>query len=292
MATTSFSASGVTTTTTPGAPPVGTTPGTSSTIYSQPQFDQRIRRLAQPFGTGTTPIQRGYMVWDPSVPWVPPYGGSAQTFTNAPKVLFLYNPSTIEASYTISQTSFMSSLLYPVTTLSVTPRVMLQQQVGFTIMFDRTYEMNSGDQTALMQQYGVELDVLAMKQFTGMFASLDNTTGNSGSNPTTGSSGNQGANPITNPSGIMQGVMQVAYSYVEFSPGSGIQYYGYVDEWDVQYTHFNQNMIPMRCVIDVSFTLMPPPSGNAAGSSAVAASQLTDPTTGLPVRIVGPIGPQ
>lgn len=301
MATTTVSSGGVSTS---AGPPTGTTPGTSSSIYSQPAFDPRIRTLSRPFSTGTTPIQRGYMVWDPAVPWVAPYGSgsaSGQSFTSAPKVLFLYNPSTIEASYTISSTSYMSALLYPVTTLSVTPRVQLQQQVGFTIMFDRTYEMNSAGQSALMKQYGVELDVLAMKQFTGMFASLDSTADGS-TNPTTGSTGGQGstADPINNPSGIMQGVMQVAYSYVEFAPGTGLQYYGYVDEWDVSYTHFNQNMIPMRCVIDVSFTLMPPPTGNASGSSSTAASQLggllpnsqlppgTLPTTGLPVSQLPP----
>jgi hypothetical protein len=280
MATTTVSSSGTTT-----ATPPSVVPGSASGIYNQPAFDSRIRRLSQPFGTGTTPIQRGYMIWDPSVSWIAPYDSSVG-FAGAPKVLFLYNPSTIEATYTISNNSLMSSLLYPTTTLDVTARVMLQQSVEFTIMFDRTYEMNSANQSANMKQFGVELDVLAMKQFTGMFASLSNDgkASSTDSNPTTGiPSGVNSADPAKSLNGIMQGVMQVAYSYVEFAPGTGLQYYGYVSEWDVSYTHFNQQMIPMRCVIDVSFTLMPPPSGNAQGSIATAASQVSNvtPATGV-----------
>src|ERR1700729_2007827 len=68
----------------------------------QPPFDARIRRLAAPMagGNAATPIQRGYMSWDPSIIWPPPYnnsslnGGTAtaasQTWAGAPKVLFLF----------------------------------------------------------------------------------------------------------------------------------------------------------------------------------------------------------
>ena len=41
-------------------------------------------------------------------------------------------------------------------------------------------------------------------------------------------------------------------------------YYGYINEWSVQYTHWTQYNIPMRCVISVNFTMLPMPPGPAA----------------------------
>jgi hypothetical protein len=44
---------------------------------------------------------------------------------------------------------------------------------------------------------------------------------------------------------------------VYFGGVYGAFYYGYVDSFDVTFTHFTQFMVPMRAAVDVSFTLLP-----------------------------------
>lgn len=266
-------------------------------LLQQPTFDPRIRRLAQPFGTGTTPLQRGHMAWDPNVPWPQPYS-QHQNWAGAPKILFLYNPSTVAASYEISDATAQSALIYPVTSVSPILRVPLQQQISFTIMFDRTYELFSAatnqstsnaaasdPNSKIMQQYGVELDILCVKQFTGMFTQVY-----AGNNPLASSDGSssttdtQNVNQGFSINGINQGVMQLAISYIYFGdPQSGLRFYGYIDSWDVQYTHFTQGMVPMRAVVDISFTLLPQPQKNQTpdGAAATAQDQTNNPTTGI-----------
>lgn len=268
--------------------------------FQQPPFDPRIRILAQPFGTGTTPLQRGHMSWDPAVPWPAPYGNgsgaSSQTWADAAKVFFLFNPSVVAASYQLSDATAQSALIYPATSVQPILRVPLQQQISFTIMFDRTYEMMSAaaattskvDPTGqTMQNLGVELDILALKQFTGMFATVysgnDPLASPSGS---TSSADTSSVNSAGSGPGVQQGVMQMTFSYVYFGvPQKGLQYYGYIDSWDVQYTHFTQSMTPMRAVVDISFTLLPPPSAKSQldkNAATNAAGQLDNPTTGQP----------
>ncbi len=36
-------------------------------------------------------------------------------------------------------------------------------------------------------------------------------------------------------------------------------FYGYISEWSVEYTHWTSNMVPIRCVISVNFTMLPDP---------------------------------
>ena len=53
-------------------------------------------------------------------------------------------------------------------------------------------------------------------------------------------------------------MMVPAYLYLG-QRNTNLNYYGYISEWDVTYTHWTQWMVPMRCVIDISFTMLPPP---------------------------------
>ncbi len=36
-----------------------------------------------------------------------------------------------------------------------------------------------------------------------------------------------------------------------------LYYYGFISDWSVQVTQWTQFMIPMRCVINIDFTLLP-----------------------------------
>ena len=60
---------------------------------------------------------------------------------------------------------------------------------------------------------------------------------------------------------------------------NGLNYYGYINEWSVQYTHFTQFNVPMRCVISVNWTMLPNP-----GTAPPSAPGLQAPGGGvLPV---------
>ena len=271
-----------------GVPPRSTAPakaggGKNTAAIQQPAFDSRIQfSLPAPFGSGATQLQRGFIMWDPNL--MAHQGGTAY-------INFLYNPSTVSASYSISNSTATAALIFPTTqggpAAAPVQRVPLQQQIGFTIMFDRTYEMVYGTGGDTVQKLGCEVDVLMMKQLTGMFLQtykgnnpyIDPTSGNTvgGIGPgATGPTANVNAFSAT---GVSQGVMQMTFCYVYFGdPKQGLRYYGYIDSWDVSYTHFNNHMIPVRCVVDVSFSLLPPPVNNTppAAAALTAAQQLAN----------------
>lgn len=223
----------------------------------QPQFDSRITTLAFPVNGGKFgPIQRGFMVWEQ------PIGG----YSDSAMVSFLYNPSTVSASYYMSNSSVSSSYLFPTGFNSSNLTVPLNQSVEFSLLFDRTYELwQQYDSIGLPLQSGVNnpavsgvlVDIQAMEQFTGMNVAYSdgNTTTTS---PTSGSLVGH------------QGIMQLIPSYVYFGGNSAalsLWYYGYISEWDVTVTHWTQYMVPMRCVINVTFTMLPPPTSASATSS-------------------------
>lgn len=226
----------------------------------QPPFDSRITTLAFPlqggeFGT----IQRGFMVWEQ------PVGG----YSSTAQVQFLYNPSYVSADYTMSNSSVASAYLFPTGFNSTNLRVPLNQSVEWSLLFDRTYELwGQYDSQGLPQQsnnssqnnpavVGVLADIMAMQQFTGMFVAYSSGS----STTTTPSSGS-----LTG----WQGIMQLIPSYVYFG-GSGsalnsLWYYGYISEWDVTITHWTQYMVPMRCVINITFTMLPPPTSSGSNT--------------------------
>jgi hypothetical protein len=273
------------------------------TVIPQPAFDKRIQHsLTAPFNSGGPQLQRGFIQWDSTVMKDLYAGGTP------PALKFLFNPSTISASYQITDATAQAALIFPTSANPAELRVPLQQQVGFTIMFDRTYELNwqglnSPAPSQLVQNQGCNVDVMMLQQLTGQFNTV--YRGNNpyySINPNNGNVNGSGYNNATytaganaNGTGINQGVMQLTFCYVYFGePGVGLNYYGYIDSWDVQFTHFTHAMIPMRCVCDISFTLLPPPQAAPpnANSAVIAASQaggiFPTPTGGNP----GPIGTQ
>jgi hypothetical protein len=39
--------------------------------------------------------------------------------------------------------------------------------------------------------------------------------------------------------------------------GPQLAFYGYISEWSVNYAHWTANMVPIRCVVSVTFTMLP-----------------------------------
>lgn len=241
----------------------------------QPSFDSRISTLAFPLsGNQYGNIQRGFMVWD----WSQPIGNySAPAYVH-----FLYNPSDISADYMLSPNlSVASSVLFPTAYNATNLRVPLQQSVEWSLLFDRTYELwgnydssgqpvtSTGDNDPSV--IGVLADIQAMQQFTGMFLSY--STGNS--------------NVTTPESGVIagwQGIMTLIPSYVYFgglsSYNSSAWYYGYISEWDVTITDWTQYMVPKRCVINITWTMLPPNTSSSSSNVDTRKVSTGSPTPG------------
>lgn len=250
-----------------------------STPFTQPAFDSRITTLVFPLSGGQYgQLQRGFMAWDMSQGNIGPYGSAAQ-------VNFLYNPSSVTADYSITDASVAASIMFPSAFNAVDLRVPLNQTVEWSLLFDRTYELwGSYNAQAIPNgtvganpnntnpgNVGVLADIMAMQQFTGMFMAF--STGNTGS-----------TTPAPTALTGWQGIMQLIPSWVYFggsnSASNSLWYYGYVSEWDVTVTHWTQYMIPMRCVINITFTMLPPPNG--ANPIGTTGTTFTPGGTGTP----------
>lgn len=231
----------------------------------QPDFDPRIRNLLYPLmGPNSGKLLRGTMTW------AKPISG----FSGLAQVTFLYNPSTVQAQLSLSDASVGSSLLFPNSGDSADLRVPLSQTVQWSIMYDRTYELwgQYDSKGAPKQQVGsdnnnpavvgVLADILQMQQFTGMTVGYQSTQASNASTSAKPTSAQSFAS-FTN----YTNVLQLIPSYVTFGNKYNLQFYGYVTEWDFQVTHWTQFMVPMRCVININWTMLPPPL-KATNSSA------------------------
>jgi hypothetical protein len=238
---------------------------------TQPPFSANITRLTFPLGGNQFGgLNRGYMIWDQ------PIAG----FSNNARVNFLYNPSTVEADYYMATAGVGDILLYPNANDTSDLRVPLNQTVEWSILYDRTYELwgsyesdgtaNSVTSAAATPYdpsiVGVLADIYMMQQFTGMTVSY-----NQSGQVTTSTSANSLAG--------RQGIMQLIPSYVYFGHSNALSYYGYITEWDVTITHWTQYMVPMRCVIDISFNMLPPANNQVTITGAPSPS--TSPTVNI-----------
>lgn len=239
----------------------------------QAPFDRRIKTLPMPSQSVKRQIQRGYMVQEKNLP-------GYKTNRSGKFVLnYLYNPSTVEAMYTVQTNSAALAYLFPNAGDIGDLAVPLSQTASWTIMFDRTYELNLGSYTpdgrlvrghtsipapngisADPTVYGVWADIVQLQFFTGMMlqggsaANADKVIQNV-------AKGGQSFK-------ASQGFMMMVPCWVFFGGQSNINYYGYISEWDVTYTHFTQFMVPMRCVVDITFNMLPPPAAKGTGGGS------------------------
>lgn len=229
-------------------------------FITQPAFDKRLRTLAFPLTGGGTGeyLQTGAMVWDKPLPG----------YSQRAAVKYLYNPSTVSADYNIADASAQASLNFPNAGDTATLAIPLSQTAQWSLMFDRTFEVWQGYETTGIpiagnssmsaSALGVYIDVLAFMQFTGMLTTY--SYGTAGTPPATANS-----NLAASANG---GIMQLVPSWAFFgntNVANGLMFYGYINEWSVQYTHFTQYNVPMRCVISVNWTMLPQPGNIPPG---------------------------
>jgi hypothetical protein len=99
----------------------------------QAPFDKRIVTITLPGAKSSQTITRGYMKQAQPLP------GYSTPF----KFNFLYNPSTVEATYYVQSSGAALSMLFPNPGDASDLAVPINQSVSWTIMYDRTYELNS-----------------------------------------------------------------------------------------------------------------------------------------------------
>lgn len=219
---------------------------------AQAKFDPRIYTLAKPLSGGSGVIQRGYMIWDKPLPG----------YTGKAAIHYLYNPSTVSSDYSIADATAQAALNFPNPGDTAMLAIPLSQTVSWTLMFDRTFELwgsydsdgTPNNKSAAVNDpsvIGVQSDVMQFMQFTGML-----TNYSYGTATTSGLSKNSNYS-------LNQGIMQLVPCYAYFGnsqQANNASYYGYISEWSVQYTHWTQYNIPMRAVVSVYFTMLPPPA--------------------------------
>lgn len=217
-------------------------------VIRNPPFDSRISSLAGlesvSRGSSGAKLSRGYMIQDKGL-------GKVQY-----AVHFLYNPSIVQVSH---QTDVTSST-------TVTPQnyrnpldkgnwnIPLAATVGFNLLFDRTYELwnrgaanpNLHDMTTSPSYAGVRVDWDAVCRVVGIYQpnaiQLPNT------------------DPQHFPSTLLDngkpGPMPLTPITVFFGGKDSLSYRGYVSSLELQWTHFSQLMVPMRCTVGVTMNLM------------------------------------
>lgn len=170
-------------------------------------------------------------------------------------VNFLYNPSTINESRSLDVTNGQLPSWARNPDDPGSYATSLNTTVSFSLLFDRTYEMwDANYRSTIAGVFGVRADVEAFYNLMGI-----NTFVSQSKSALPGRTDLPGL-----PSGVanvvVQGPMQMVPATLSFGAHSAgtLEYFGYVSSFDVTYTHFTQKMVPVRCAINVGFTVMPP----------------------------------
>jgi hypothetical protein len=239
-------------------------------LVTQPPFAPQIQSLPSPMGV-PIPLQRGYMIWERTI----------QGYTGGPlndgrdMINFLFNPSTVTADYNVMMTNATAALQYQMPADMGNVNVPLSQTVSWDLYFDRTFELNYGGNSSAVNDpavIGVQADVYQFLQFTGV--TYDADVGNAATNASTLASVPSALSNQVQGSLRSGGTMRLIPCFVFFgnalqqmsgnssntnlnAVNSQVQYYGYISEFTINYTHWTVNMVPIRAVISVYFTMMP-----------------------------------
>ncbi|MFD9815127.1 hypothetical protein [Streptomyces sp. NPDC059080] len=212
-------------------------------------FDPRIRSIPSylPGEKGSSfGLMRGYMVT------AFPKGGKSKE-NRFYMLNFLYNPSTVSVNH---NTDAANQVMPPYTRSDLdegVPLVAAGGTLSFALLFDRTYEMSDPTKFDTVEgTYGVMADVHVLYNLVGINTPQESQA----------QDGDAKA-----PSGNVLGIMQMSPVWCRFGQArhsfkdklpslSRMEYFGYVNNIGITYTHFSQRMTPVRCAVDISMTLM------------------------------------
>lgn len=219
----------------------------------QNKFDPRIRNIPSylPGAKDSNyDLKRGYMVT--AFPKGNQSGDSRFYMLN-----FLYNPSTVRVSHGIDA----SNQVMPAYTRSDhdtgTPLIAAGGTLSFSLLFDRSYEMSDPAQFDTIEgTYGVMADIHVLYNLVGVNAPQQVWQQE-------GSEVAEAAGDAGSVIGVMQmrpvwcRFGQARHSFRDKLPNlSRMEYFGYVNSINIEYTHFTQRMTPVRCAVGVTMQLM------------------------------------
>lgn len=207
-------------------------------VIENPAFDSRILNI--PFrqvsssggGSKDSTLYRGAII-------------TADTVNSKKyKVNFLYNPSTIAETRNLDMNNQMLPDYARNPNDTGDYNTMLNTTIGFSLLFDRTYELwDSKYNGTDVGTYGVQVDTNAFYNLCGI-------------NIPQKVPGVHGGKAYTK---VVQGPMTMTPVDLYFGYGSpgGLHYFGIISSLNITYSHFSQQMVPMRCGIDIGFNLFP-----------------------------------
>lgn len=243
-------------------PSLSGTPGT--TIFSNPPFHPNILNINTSFQAGNNDsvnpplasgfgynsggnLQRGRLITDLS----PLTNGVKEKHSVIYQVNFLYNPSTINESRGLDLNNTPLPSQYRVQGDPGAFKVPLQATLGFSLLFDRTFELwDRSYANTDAGKYGVRVDVEAFYNMLGI-NSASTSTASTGA----GTGGSQASANVT----VQAGPMSVQPVHLFFGATNqwALSYYGFITNFAVTWTHFTSAMIPQRCAVDIQFNLLP-----------------------------------
>lgn len=234
--------------------------------YINPPPDKRLNSILSK--TGSRLRQGVIQQTDDWVKSVAGTGVQRQRFPYACR--FLYNPPVINVSYGVDMGVTATGSLRPeqLTADAVYPG---STSLGFSLLFDRTYEMMGPTQTAGdLRKVGVYRDIAALENVVGA-REIEKGTNKA---------------VLSN--------MKAVPVYILFGGGGsgkssipGLAYAGVINSLAVTYTLFSQNMVPMRATVEIGFQQM---VGRSASDVAQGGGSLLDRahnTTGVHVPYTG-----
>lgn len=230
--------------------------GGNSLQILNPPFDHRMRMIGSP-SQNPGGIKRGWIQTANDA------SGNAQGPNGKCRINFLFNPSTLVANHSISPTQ--PSLQQTKSNENRVPGdipfyASTGSSIGFSLLFDRTYDLwtKRGVKPTLASTFGVAADVAAFYYYFGMI-------------PQPAEAALYGPSHISEPGDPAPPVLIQKWSNLSPSRppayfgsyiyiGDKLTYYGVCTSFNVTYTHWNHEMVPMRCSIDLSWQLLVDPS--------------------------------
>lgn len=176
---------------------------------------------------------------------------------------FLFNPSVVTTQYSVAEgvTPGGELTVDQAKGIAVYPG---QTGVGFSLLFDRTFEVAYDND--IYSKVGCYADIFALEQVTGITQDIQAGTTDDNGVFTQLNSGKDGkSNPSLTPNApnTVQGNMLMIPVYLIFGGGKGVKnaagpvpgltYVGYITSMTVNWGLFSENMVPIRCSVDLSF---------------------------------------
>lgn len=232
--------------------------------YGNPKFDSRIYSLtglkatAPGTGVSTGDLQRGYLVQDTDY-----LIGNVQY-----SLQFLYNPSEVQVSHNtdVTSTAALVPQAYRNPLDSAKPNIPLNATVSFNLLFDRTYELwDSATRAHSLYDWddepnlaGVKVDIAAVYRVVGILQPKTQTVANPHN-----SINDPGTSQVIIRNGA-PGPMPMTPVQVYFGGSNSLTYRGYVSALSIDVMHWSQLMVPMRCTIGITMSLLVPKDWTAA----------------------------